>query len=73
MGEFLSSHAGHALLGGAWGWFAIIAALVVFNTVLGEELLFRGYLLPRMAAPSAAATGSRTASSSPSITCTCRG
>jgi CAAX protease family protein len=46
--EFLSSHAGHTLLAGSWGWFAIIAVLVVFNTVLGEELLFRGYLLPRM-------------------------
>jgi membrane protease YdiL (CAAX protease family) len=48
MFEFLGSHAGHTLLAGSWGWFAIIAALVVFNTVLGEELLFRGYLLPRM-------------------------
>ena len=25
-----------------------MAAMFVFNTVLGEELLFRGYLLPRM-------------------------
>jgi membrane protease YdiL (CAAX protease family) len=48
MFEFLGSHAGHTLLAGSWGWFAIIAALIVFNTVLGEELLFRGYLLPRM-------------------------
>jgi uncharacterized protein len=48
MGDFLSSHAGHVLLAGSWGWFAILAALVVFNTVLGEELLFRGFLLPRM-------------------------
>jgi membrane protease YdiL (CAAX protease family) len=47
-GEFLGSDAGHTLLSGAWGWFAIIAALAVFNTVLGEELLFRGFLLPRM-------------------------
>jgi uncharacterized protein len=47
-GEFLGSSAGHALLAGGWGWFAIIAALAVFNTVLGEELLFRGFLLPRM-------------------------
>jgi uncharacterized protein len=47
-GDFLGSDAGHALLAGGWGWFALIAALVVFNTVLGEELLFRGYLLPRM-------------------------
>ncbi len=45
---FLDSHAGHTLLDGSWGWFAILAALVVFNTVLGEELLFRGFLLPRM-------------------------
>jgi len=48
MGEFLGSHAGHVLLAGAWGWFAILVALAVFNTVLGEELLFRGFLLPRM-------------------------
>ena len=46
--EFLGSDAGEGLLAGSWGWFAIIAALVVFNTALGEELLFRGYLLPRM-------------------------
>jgi membrane protease YdiL (CAAX protease family) len=45
---FLESDAGHDLLAGAWGWFATIAALAVFNTVLGEELLFRGFLLPRM-------------------------
>ena len=48
LGEFLGSDAGRALFSGAWGWFALIGALVVFNTVLGEELLFRGYLLPRM-------------------------
>jgi membrane protease YdiL (CAAX protease family) len=47
-GDFLSSHAGHAFLAGAWGWFALMLVLWVFNTVLGEELLFRGYLLPRM-------------------------
>jgi membrane protease YdiL (CAAX protease family) len=46
--EFLGSDAGEGLLAGSWGWFALIAALSVFNTVLGEELLFRGYLLPRM-------------------------
>ena len=28
----------------------MIVALAVFNTVLGEELLFRGLLLPRMRA-----------------------
>jgi CAAX protease family protein len=48
LGDFLGSHAGHVLLAGSWGWFALLAAMFVFNTVLGEELLFRGYLLPRM-------------------------
>src|SRR6266540_1927358 len=45
---FVGSHAGHAFLHGAWGWFGLILLLFVFNTVLGEELLFRGFLLPRM-------------------------
>jgi membrane protease YdiL (CAAX protease family) len=48
LGPFLDSDAGHALLSGSWGWFGVLAALLVFNTVLGEELLFRGLLLPRM-------------------------
>src|ERR671935_2093830 len=48
MGSFLDSHAGQAFLHGAWGWFALIVVLGLFNTVLGEELLFRGFLLPRM-------------------------
>jgi membrane protease YdiL (CAAX protease family) len=47
-GEFLGSTAGQDFLSGAWGWFALMIAMFVFNTVLGEELLFRGYLLPRM-------------------------
>ena len=48
LGDFLGSDTGHALLAGSWGWFAVLAAMFVLNTVLGEELLFRGYLLPRM-------------------------
>lgn len=48
LGLFLGTPAGHAFLHGAWGWLAVIAALAAFNTVLGEELLFRGLLLPRM-------------------------
>ena len=48
LGDFLSSHAGHALLAGSWGWLAVLSVMFVFNTVLGEELLFRGLLLPRM-------------------------
>ena len=41
-GDFLSSDAGKAFFKGAWGWFAVVVVLAVFNTVLGEELLFRG-------------------------------
>lgn len=48
LGAFLGSDAGKAFMHGAWGWYALILASFVFNTVLGEELLFRGYLLPRM-------------------------
>ena len=28
---------------GGWGWLALILAIHIFNTVLGEELLFKGY------------------------------
>ncbi len=43
----VGSDAGKAFLNGAWGWYALILVLMVF-TILGEELLFRGFLLPRM-------------------------
>jgi len=46
--EFLDSDRGEEFFRGEWGWFAVIVVLAVFNTVLGEELLFRGLLLPRM-------------------------
>jgi uncharacterized protein len=46
--DFLDSDRGEDFFSGAWVWFAVIVVLVVFNTVLGEELLFRGLLLPRM-------------------------
>ena len=45
---FLDSDAGHRFLEGNWTYLALIVVMLVFNTVLGEELLFRGYLLPRM-------------------------
>lgn len=45
---FMRSPAGQELLTGSWGWFAVLVVMSLFNTVLGEELLFRGYLLPRM-------------------------
>jgi membrane protease YdiL (CAAX protease family) len=48
LGLFFDSGAGHAFMAGSWDWFAVIVVLAVFNTVLGEELLFRGLLLPRM-------------------------
>ena len=46
--SFVDSDVGHKFLSGAWGWFAVIILFQIFNTVLGEELLFRGLLLPRM-------------------------
>jgi len=46
--DFLSSDRGEAFFSGAWGWFAMVVVLAIFNTFLGEELLFRGVLLPRM-------------------------
>ena len=48
--DFLDSDRGEAFFSGAWGWFAVVVVFVIFNTVLGEELLFRGLLLPRMQA-----------------------
>lgn len=47
---FLQSAAGAAFLHGNWPWLGVLLVLVVFNTVCGEELLFRGLLLPRMQA-----------------------
>ena len=43
-----ASDSGQAWMSGNWTWFAILVVVFVFNTVLGEELLFRGLLLPRM-------------------------
>ena len=48
LGEFIGSDAGKDFLEGAWGWYLVILVGFVFNTFLGEELLFRGLLLPRM-------------------------
>jgi membrane protease YdiL (CAAX protease family) len=45
---FLESDAGQGFFISNWAWFAMTLAMMLFNTVLGEELLFRGYLLPRM-------------------------
>jgi membrane protease YdiL (CAAX protease family) len=37
-----------ARLEGNWWFFALFLLQAVFNTILGEEFLFRGALLPRM-------------------------
>jgi uncharacterized protein len=47
-GDFVSHDSGKDFFRGAWGWYAVVVVLAIFNTVLGEELLFRGLLLPRM-------------------------
>ena len=41
-GEFAASHGGKDFFRGAWGWYVVVVVLAIFNTVLGEELLFRG-------------------------------
>jgi CAAX protease family protein len=48
LGDFLGSDRGEEFFRGAWGWFVVVVVFAAFNTVLGEELLFRGLLLPRM-------------------------
>ena len=48
VGAFFDTDAGQSFISGNWGWFGLILVLFLFNTVLGEELLFRGLLLPRM-------------------------
>jgi uncharacterized protein len=45
---FFGSDTGQSFMSGNWTWFAVLIVMWVFNTVLGEELLFRGLLLPRM-------------------------
>jgi len=49
LGNALATPAARSQLAGAWGTWALYMMNAVFNTVLGEELLFRGLLLPRMA------------------------
>jgi uncharacterized protein len=47
-GSFLGSAEGQATFHHAWGLYLLVAVELAFNTFLGEELLFRGLLLPRM-------------------------
>ena len=46
--SLIESDSGKAFLDGAYGWYGLVLVMFIFNTALGEELLFRGYLLPRM-------------------------
>jgi membrane protease YdiL (CAAX protease family) len=48
LAKFVESDAGKNFMSGAWAWYGLTLLLFLFNTVLGEELLFRGVLLPRM-------------------------
>lgn len=50
MARLLGSPETRAKMVGAWGFYGLFIVNALFNTVLGEELLFRGLLLPRMAA-----------------------
>jgi membrane protease YdiL (CAAX protease family) len=47
-GELMVSDQRKAALEGAWHILGLFVVLGIFNTVLGEELLFRGILLPKM-------------------------
>lgn len=49
MNSGLATPAARASLAGAWDVWGLFVISALFNTVLGEELLFRGLLLPRMA------------------------
>jgi membrane protease YdiL (CAAX protease family) len=46
--ELFASPEAREQLVGAWGFLALFAINALFNTFLGEELLLRGVLLPRM-------------------------
>lgn len=48
-GAILQSREILARLEGAWWFLALFVFQAAFNTILGEEFLFRGVLLPRMA------------------------
>ncbi len=46
--ELMASPEARAQFVGAWGFLALFAVNALFNTFLGEELLLRGVLLPKM-------------------------
>jgi membrane protease YdiL (CAAX protease family) len=50
LSAFFGSDIGQHWMSGNWIWLGILMVQFVFNTALGEELPFRGLLLPRMGA-----------------------
>lgn len=48
LSTLLATPQAQAQLAGAWDVWGIFLLSALFNTFLGEELLFRGFLLPRM-------------------------
>ncbi|MBN2047308.1 MAG: CPBP family intramembrane metalloprotease [Anaerolineaceae bacterium] len=48
LGTLLDTPEGRAQMVGAWDILGLFTLSALFNTLLGEELLFRGLLLPRM-------------------------
>jgi uncharacterized protein len=49
LSKMLATPQAKAQLVGAWDVWGVFVISALFNTFLGEELLFRGFLLPRMA------------------------
>jgi membrane protease YdiL (CAAX protease family) len=49
LGAAIETPEAKSQLVGAWGIWGLFVFSALFNTFLGEELLFRGILLPRMA------------------------
>ena len=47
LATWIGTDSGERFMQGNWGWYAVILLLFLVN-ILGEELLFRGVLLPRM-------------------------
>ena len=48
LGAIFESQAILARLVGAWWFFGLFVVFSIFNSILGEEFLFRGVLLPKM-------------------------
>jgi hypothetical protein len=72
-GEFLDTASGQEFFSGDWGWYAVVVVQLIFNSVLGEDLLFRDFCWRECGASSGGATSLPTGCCSPSTICTNRG